>query len=93
MDALARPKRPKCLGWVGRVNDRWFEWLILFNIVLSSLLLAIQDPSLLRQPSWIIVSDVFFASVFLIEMLLKLLHDGFIMPPTAYPSPYRTITI
>jgi hypothetical protein len=62
------------------VTHRWFEKSMLFMIVLSSCLLAVDSPVEVDKDSrlkyWLDVSDVFFVGLFVLEAALKIVALG-----------------
>ena len=62
------------------VTHRWFEKMILFMIVLSSCLLAVDSPAEVDKDSrlkyWLDVSDAFFVGLFVLEAALKIVALG-----------------
>eukprot|EP01062_Namystynia_karyoxenos_P001518 TRINITY_DN1051_c0_g3_i1.p1 TRINITY_DN1051_c0_g3~~TRINITY_DN1051_c0_g3_i1.p1 ORF type:complete len:2258 (+),score=709.38 TRINITY_DN1051_c0_g3_i1:430-6774(+) len=65
------------------VTHRHFENMILFLILVSSVLLAVEDPRA-DSNEVLDVLNVLFSAMFLAEMVLKVLAWGFIAHPGAY---------
>ena len=70
-----RPSSPTRRLACKLVLHRFFERAILVCIVLSSALLALQDPAS-ELPTWQRASDAVFSGFFVVEMLLKVLHKA-----------------
>eukprot|EP00163_Fabomonas_tropica_P014779 TRINITY_DN2686_c0_g2_i1.p1 TRINITY_DN2686_c0_g2~~TRINITY_DN2686_c0_g2_i1.p1 ORF type:complete len:1526 (-),score=377.56 TRINITY_DN2686_c0_g2_i1:447-4610(-) len=64
-----------------------FEGIIIFLIVVSSVLLALENPSITKGSTmqrFLFISDIFFVSVFSLEMLMKIFALGFVLHEGAY---------
>lgn len=72
------------------VKHRYFERVILSAIVLSSLILCFDSRQTREQNPWfplfLNVADLIFLSLFLIEFLLKVVAQGFLLTPRSYLS-------
>ena len=66
------------------VFNRWFDRLILLTIFANCICLAIEDPSLETPDPVIEVFDMVFLVIFSIEMVLKIIAQGFAMEPHSY---------
>eukprot|EP00759_Apiculatamorpha_spiralis_P047084 PhF_6_TR42990/c0_g1_i1/m.65569/K04857/CACNA1S; voltage-dependent calcium channel L type alpha-1S len=73
---------------VSIIQTEWFERVMLFCILLSSVFLALDNPQTEdNQPQLseqLYIFDIIFATIFAIEMLLKIIGLGFWNHPGAY---------
>jgi len=66
------------------VFNPWFDKLILVTIFANCISLAIEDPTLETPDPVIEVFDVVFLVIFSIEMVLKVIAQGFVLEPHSY---------
>lgn len=66
------------------ISSPIFEGISLFVIVLNSIFMAFEDPSSDESSSVFVYSDNIFLAVYTVEMLLKILGLGFIIPKGSY---------
>ncbi|CAI2366067.1 unnamed protein product [Moneuplotes crassus] len=66
------------------INSPIFEGVSLVIIVLNSIFMAMEDPTNESSNSDFEVLDNVFLALYTIEMILKILGQGFIFPPKSY---------
>jgi voltage-dependent calcium channel L type alpha-1D len=74
--------------WCSRVvRHRFYQWFILAVIIFSCVQLMLVNPSVDEDSSlgrFLFASDIFFVVVFGVEMLLKVIVDGFVLHRKSY---------
>lgn len=78
---------PPMCGWAGGAQQVTFDGIVLVLIVLSSLLLALEEPGLDRNSGEfqaLRIFDIVFTSLFVGEIVLKSAAHGFCLSPRAY---------
>lgn len=78
---FGRTNKVRCFMW-HIVHSRVFELFIILHIFANSISLATQDPSQTRATDN--PADVYFTIVFFIEMVLRVIGEGFILHAGAY---------
>ena len=62
--------------------------------MLNSVCLAIDDPTLEIRPPYLVYMDYIFIVVFTIEMITKIIAQGFIMQPHSYlRDPWNVVSV
>ena len=61
-----------------------FEGFILLAIVANCVFIALDDPTADRQPQYLKIAEIVFATIFTIEMLMKIFALGLVMHRGAY---------
>ena len=65
------------------ITNPWFDRVVLLLILISSVLMAFDNP---REPTieWMVILGRVFTVLFAVEAVLKIIAYGFILHPTAY---------
>eukprot|EP00755_Sulcionema_specki_P039239 Sspe_Gene.24208::Locus_9544_Transcript_1_1_Confidence_1.000_Length_4909::g.24208::m.24208/K04851/CACNA1D; voltage-dependent calcium channel L type alpha-1D len=61
-----------------------FEGFVIGLIFTNSLFLALDDPTKAEQPHYIVLAELIFTALFTVELLLKVVAQGFVVHPGSY---------
>jgi uncharacterized membrane protein len=66
--------------WYAITIHNYFEAASLFVIIANSVLMALEDPTTEESSSFLEFADNIFLGLYTLEMVLKILGNGFIFP-------------
>ena len=80
-------KNPLRIALARAINSKYFEYYMLFWIILSSISLALENPTIEKGSVLyysLLISDIYFTGFFTLEAMLKIFTFGLIFHKDAY---------